>query len=226
MTASLAARTRQPVDHVDRVLQGTNLQYHEGMRQVVGKVMQHVPEEHAALLGSISVKPEQDDRVRASYIPKRYSSRTKSWAPGRITVTPQMMDAPAYNKETKQQEKWGILRKSGLPAQEVALHHEVGHHLYHQMNNDKRDAMWNEVGDLPEFKKANPQSSQRVAGRFMASNKSTLTKHVSAYAATSHDEAAAELYAQHHGKYATPASHIVFRHMTGGAHDDQSSDEG
>lgn len=226
MTASLAARTRQPVDHADRVLQGTNLQYHNEMRDTVSRVMSHVPDEHAALLGSISVRPDKDEGVRGEYHRRKYVARTKKWTPAHITVTPQVMNTPEYNKETKLLEEKGILRKSGLPGAEVALHHEVGHHLYEQMNNEKRDNMWNAIGDLPEFKKANPGSSQPVSPRFAASNKSTLTKHVSAYAGLNHYEAAAELYAQHHGKYPTQASHVAYQHMTGGAHDDQSSDEG
>jgi hypothetical protein len=221
-------RTAAPIDdHVDRLLRNSHpgLWSHSGVRQALSAALAPIPPEHAATLGKVDIKSDKDPRVRASYTPKRYSTRKKGYNPAHITLTPQMM-SPDYEDETQKLERDGILAKTGLPAMEHALHHEVGHHLYAQMRNAPRDAMWNEIGAQPEFKAPNPESVQPVAPRFMASNKSNLTKHVSAYAATSHEEASAELYAQHFGQHATEASHIAFRHLTGENHDISRPDAG
>jgi len=226
MSITATAQSAQPVDdHVDRLLRNSHpgLWSHSGVRQALSAALAPIPSEHAATLGKVDIKKDKDPRVRASYVPKRYSARAKGYNPAHITLTPQMM-SPDYEAETQGLERDGILRKTGLPAMESALHHEVGHHLYAQMRTDARNAMWKEVGGQPEFK-APKESVQPVAPRFIVSNKSTMTKHVSAYAATSHEEASAELYAQHFGQHASEASHIAFRHMTGGHHDVSRPDE-
>jgi hypothetical protein len=208
-------------DHVDRLVAGTDLEGNESMRKHIAKVVATVPEQHLATLGSISIKPDKDPNTRGRYRSRGYSARTKQPVPASITFTPHVVnDEKGYHSEIRDSEKKGWLRRTGLPGVQATLHHEVGHHLYDAMNQKQHDAMWTEVGAQPEFKPPNTRSAQPIGPRFIRSNRSNMVNQVGVYGAYNEREAASELYAQHHGKYPTEASHIAFRHMTGGTDED------
>lgn len=225
MSTVVRTATTSVGNHADRLLAGGNLEGNASIHKHLTKVMASVPEEHAATLGSVFVKPDKNPDTRGVYRSRGYSTRTKQAIPAHITFTPHVVDdEKGYNTEIRKNENKGWLRRTGLPGVQATLHHEVGHHLYGAMRQKQRDAMWNEIGGLPEFKKANPQSAQPVGPRFIRSNRSNMVNQVGVYAAYADSEAAPELYAQHHGKYPTEASHIAFRHMTGGTSEDPGTD--
>lgn len=210
-------------DHVDRLLAGGPLEGNTSIRQHLTKAVATIPDHHLTTLGAVTIKPDKDPDTRGRYWSKRYSTRTGP-QPAYISFTPHVKDEKAYNAEIGGEVRRGNLVKTGLPGVRSTLHHELGHHLYGAMRQKQRDAMWKEIGAQPEFKQGNISSPQPLGPRWVRTNRSNLVKHVSTYGAYSDDEAAAELFTQHHGKYPTEASHIAFRHMTGGADEDPGTE--
>lgn len=219
MTFLLRARRPKSIEeHVDRLVQDNPLQYHPTIRDHLRQVFSGVPEQRVAEIGSVSVRRDKDPHGWAEYHPAE--GKKKSF----LTVVPQLIAKERKtNRDVRDMEESGWLRKTGLPAIQSSLHHEVGHHLYFQMSSPQRDAMWTELGSHPGFHLPSAgEGDESLGTRFVNNNQSALVNHVGIYGATSEHEGAAELYAQHRGQFPSSLSEIAHRHMTGGQADEDS----